>query len=109
MITSHVLDTAAGRPAEGVTVILEIRKASDWSPIGRGVTDAKGRLTALTEGAMMPGTYRLTFDTGEYHRTRGMVPFFPEVTITFNVLDVSEHFHVPLLLSPYGYTTYRGS
>ena len=110
MITTHVIDTATGLPAEGVTVILEMRQASDWSPIGRGVTDANGRLTTLTEGVMASGTYRLTFDTGDYHRDRGIdMPFFPEVNITFTVRDVSEHFHVPLLLSPYGYSTYRGS
>jgi 5-hydroxyisourate hydrolase len=110
MITTHVLDTATGQPAQGVTVILEMRQSSDWSPIGRGVTGADGRLTTLTGHPMLPGTYRLTFDTGEYHRDRGIaMPFFPEVMITFTVRDVSEDFHVPLLLSPYGYSTYRGS
>lgn len=111
MITTHVLDTAIGRPAADLTVILELRHASEWTPIGRGVTDANGRLATLTEGTTMtPGTYRLIFDTGSYHRDRGLsTPFFPEVTITFNVRDADEHYHVPLLLSPYGYTTYRGS
>ncbi len=111
MITTHVLDTAVGGPAANVTVILEMREASEWSPIGRGVTDENGRLTTLTEGrTMQTGTYRLTFDTGTYHRDQGFSsPFFPEVKITFNVRDVTEHFHVPLLLSPYGYTTYRGT
>ena len=106
-----MLDTAKGQPAANVTVILEVRHASEWTPIGRGVTDANGRLTTLTEGrAMTPGSYRLIFDTGTYHRDQGIaVPFFPEATITFNVRDVSEHYHVPLLLSPYGYSTYRGS
>ena len=110
MITTHVLDTATGRPAVGLMVILEMRQASDWSPIARGVTDANGRLTTVAEDVMAPGIYCLTFDTGEYHRDRGIgVPFFPEVKITFTVRDGSEHFHVPLLLSPYGYSTYRGS
>lgn len=111
MITTHVLDTASGGPAAGLTVILEIRQASEWSPVGRGVTDDAGRLTTLTEGwPLSPGTYRLTFDIGAYHKDQGIsVPFFPEVKITFNVRDTDEHYHVPLLLSPFGYTTYRGT
>lgn len=111
MITTHVLDTARGGPAAGVTVILEMRQASEWSPIGRGTTDASGRLMTLTEGLpLAPGTYRLTFDIGTYHRDQGMnKPFFPEVKIAFNVRDPGEHYHVPLLLSPYGYSTYRGT
>ncbi|MEO8260732.1 MAG: hydroxyisourate hydrolase [Acidobacteriota bacterium] len=111
MITTHVLDTATGQPAAGVTVLLEMRLASEWSPVARGVTDRQGRLAGLTEGRpMAPGTYRLTFDTGTYHRSRGsQAPFFPEVTVTFNVGDVDEHYHVPLLLNPFGYSTYRGS
>jgi len=111
MITTHILDTAKGRPAAGVTVILEMRQASEWSPAGRGVTDENGRLSLLPEDRpVLPGAYRLTFDVGTYHRDQGIgVPFFPEATITFNVRDGSEHFHVPLLLSPFGYSTYRGS
>jgi 5-hydroxyisourate hydrolase len=111
MITTHVLDLSTGTPAAGVTVILEMRQASEWSPVGRGVTDPTGRLMTLTEeGVLLPGTYRLTFDIGDYHRDQGRgMPFFPEATVTFNVHDVSEHFHVPLLVSPFGYSSYRGS
>lgn len=111
MITTHVLDTARGGPAVGVTVILELRQASEWSPIGRGSTDEAGRVASLTDDReLVPGTYRLTFDTGTYHREQGIsVPFFPEAKITFNVRDVDEHYHVPLLLSPFGYSTYRGA
>jgi 5-hydroxyisourate hydrolase len=111
MITTHVLDTAEGRPAAGVSVILEMRQTSDWVPVGRGETDADGRVSGLVQGPQLSrGLYRLTFDTGAYHRIRsGAAPFFPEVTITFNVVDSSAHYHVPLLLSPYGYSTYRGS
>ena len=110
-ITTHVLDIAKGRPAAGVTVMLEMRLASEWSPIGRGETDENGRLGTLTEGrAITPGTYRLTFDLGSYHRDQGIsVPFFPEAAITFTVRDAAEHYHVPLLVSPFGYSTYRGS
>ncbi|HEX3644355.1 MAG TPA: hydroxyisourate hydrolase [Vicinamibacterales bacterium] len=109
MITTHVLDIARGEPAGGITVILELRQASEWTPVGRGTTDEKGRLSTLTEGPVSPGTYRLTFDIGSFHRNQGLnVPFFPEVRITFNVRDPDEHFHIPLLLSPFGYSTYRG-
>jgi 5-hydroxyisourate hydrolase len=109
MITTQVLDTATGSPASGLTVILEIRQASEWSPVGRGATDASGRLMTLTDNwPLSPGTYRLTFDIGTYHRNQGVsVPFFPEVKIAFNIRDTDEHYHVPLLLSPFGYTTYR--
>jgi len=111
MITTHVLDTARGGPAVGMTVILEWRQASEWSPIGRGATDDLGRLATLTdECELAPGTYRLTFDTGTYHRDQGIgAPFFPEARITFNVRDTDQHYHVPLLLSPFGYSTYRGT
>ena len=110
-ITTHVLDIARGRPADGVTVILERLLAGEWSAIGRGTTDENGRLATLTEErSVTPGTYRLTFDIGDYQRDHGIsVPFFPVATITFNVRDVSDGYHVPLLLSPYGYSTYRGS
>ena len=109
MITTHVLDIARGEPAVGITVILELRQASEWTPVGRGTTDEKGRLSTLTEGPVSPGTYRLTFDIGSFHRNQGLnVPFFPQVRITFNVRDPDELFHIPLLLSPFGYSTYRG-
>ena len=111
MITTHVQDTDSGGAAVGITVILEVRQASEWSPVGRGTTGDDGRLTSLTEGKQLaPGTYRLTFDTGAYHRQQGLsVPFFPEVKITFNVRDTALQHHVPLLLSPFGYSTYRGT
>jgi 5-hydroxyisourate hydrolase len=110
MITTHVLDIARGVPAEGITVILELRQASSWMPIGRGTTDATGRVDTLTVGPVSPGTYRLAFDIGSFHRQQGLsVSFFPEVKITFNVRDPDEHFHLPLLLSPFGYSTYRGA
>jgi 5-hydroxyisourate hydrolase len=111
MITTHVLDIARGCPATGVAVILEMRGHSEWTAIGRGMTDANGRLMTLTEGRpLSPGTYRLTFDIGGYHHGQGVEnPFFPEVKVVFTVRDVRESFHVPLLVSPFGYSTYRGA
>lgn len=111
MITTHVLDTARGCPGAGIGVVLEIRNGDGWSPVGRGTTDANGRLATLTQNAaMVAGEYRLTFDAGGYQRARGVAdPFFPDIRITFTVADAGAHFHVPLLLSPFGYSTYRGS
>jgi 5-hydroxyisourate hydrolase len=110
MITTHVLDTTQGGPAAGLTVILHVRSSSEWTPICRGDTDGNGRLNLNPEGQVLGiGTYRLTFDTGSYYRAQGTIgPFFPEVAVTFTVDDEAEHYHVPLLLSPFGYTTYRG-
>jgi len=110
-ITTHVLDTALGRPASGVPVALEIRTGDGWRGLGRSVTDPDGRARALLPAgcALAVGTYRLTFDTGAYFRSRGSEPFFPEVSVVFEVRDPAQHHHVPLLLSPFGYSTYRGS
>jgi 5-hydroxyisourate hydrolase len=111
VITKHVLDIARGCPASGVTVTLEMRQHSEWTPIGRGTTGEDGRLMTLTQGRLLtPGTYRLTFDIGAYHSGQGVpAPFFPEVKIVFIVHDTGEGVHVPLLVSPYGYSTYRGA
>jgi len=103
MITTHVLDTAQGRPASGVPVRLEVRELSGWTLVGEGQTDADGRLKTLVKGKLAAGTYRLTFDT------RSRSTFFPEVAILFEIADAGAHYHVPLLLSPFGYSTYRGS
>jgi 5-hydroxyisourate hydrolase len=110
MITTHVLDTARGRPAAGVPVVLEHAARDRWRELGRGATDADGRLRDLVaEGSTLDaGRYRLTFDTGAYFRDRGEAAFYPEVAIVFTVA-ADEHHHVPLLLSPFGYSTYRGS
>ena len=113
MITTHVLDTAHGVPAAGIDVVLERRHASEWSVIGRATTDAEGRVAGFSDALLAPfvtGTYRLSFDTGAYHRAQGVAtPFFPEVKIVFSVRDEDVHYHVPLLLSPFGYSTYRGA
>jgi 5-hydroxyisourate hydrolase len=111
-ITTHVLDTARGCPAAGVPVVLEVRDAGrEWREVGRGETDADGRLRELLpEGfALSEGAYRLTFDTQTYFASQGARGFYAEVVVSFVVRDAGAHYHVPLLLSPFGYSTYRGS
>jgi len=109
MITTHVLDTSRGKPASGVGVTLERRNtAGEWTVVGRGETDNDGRVKTFASEAE-PGVYRLTFDTATYFRERHVETFFPEATIVFEVRDTEQHYHVPLLLSPFGYSTYRGS
>jgi 5-hydroxyisourate hydrolase len=112
-ITTHVLDTGLGVPAAGITVALESRAGDTlrWSEVGRGATDADGRIrTLVPDGRTIdPGVYRLVFDTRRYFDAQGRRAFFPSVTITFEVTSRDTHYHVPLLLSPFGYSTYRGS
>jgi 5-hydroxyisourate hydrolase len=103
-ISTHILDTSRGRPAASVPVTLEIERGG-WDVVAMGRTDNDGRLR-LVNDAPEAGTYRITFATGEYF---GGDTFFPEVSIVFTIQDASQHYHVPLLLSPYGYSTYRGS
>ena len=110
-ITTHVLDTARGRPAAGVPVTLEAKGEGGWAFVGRGATDADGRLRDLAPAdfVLSEGAYRLTFDAGAYFAAAGAEGFYTEVVVSFVVRDAAAHHHVPLLLSPYGYTTYRGS
>jgi 5-hydroxyisourate hydrolase len=109
-ITTHVLDVSEGQPAAGVPVILEIEKAGGWKEISRGATDADGRLRhLLAPGSLVKGTYRLSFKTEVYFKSRKVAGFYPQVAIVFQVRNAKEHHHVPLLLSPFGYSTYRGS
>ena len=115
MISTHVLDTARGVPAAGVSVLLERLDAAgglDASrEISRATTDADGRVRELVSpgAAAEAGRYRLTFDTGAYFAALGVEAFYPSVAVVFEVRDLTQHHHVPLLLSPYGYSTYRGS
>jgi 5-hydroxyisourate hydrolase len=105
-----VLDIARGCPASGVSVILDARRGPDWVRVASGTTDDRGRLMSLTDSIeVVPGLYRLTFDTGGYERERSATQFFPEAQVTFLVEDASEDFHVPLVFSPFGYSTYRGT
>lgn len=108
-LSTHVLDAALGRPAAGVPVRLERQMAgpAGWRLVASGHTDADGRLSDWVASAdLRAGTHRLVFDTASYH---GPAAFYPEVAVTFTVADPAEHHHVPLLLSPFAYSTYRGS
>ena len=104
-ITTHVLDTAAGKPAVGVRVRLE---GGDGTQVAVGTTDDDGRVRALGPDRLPPGTYRLVFDTAGYFAQIGQQCFYPEVVVTV-VIDAGQHYHLPVLLSPFAYSTYRGS
>ena len=111
-ITTHILDTTAGIPAPGVPVTLEYKThSSGWQVIADGMTDFDGRANDLLspKAVFEPGHYRLVFDTGPYFAAKDVECFFPQVTVSFVVRDALRHYHVPLLLSPFGYSTYRGS
>lgn len=111
-ITTHVLDTSVGRPGAGIPVTLERKTHTvGWQMVGEGITDTDGRINDLhSHGeAFLPGHYRLTFETGPYFMLRNIACFFPQITIGFVINDAQQHYHVPLLLSPFGYSTYRGS
>lgn len=121
-ITTHVLDTSRGRPAAGVPVVLEVAVAdlparggavaSDvWREIGRTATNADGRARDLLPSGspLAPGIYKITFDTRAYFDAVRTSGFYPWVSVIFEVRDGREHYHVPLLLNPHGYSTYRGS
>ena len=110
-ITTHVLDTARGRPAAGVPVVLQAEIDGEWQNLGAATTSSDGRATTLLppDHQLEPGLYRLLFDTAAYWEDTNRVGFFPEVTITFELTVPTDHYHVPLLLSPFGYSTYRGS
>jgi len=108
-ITTHVLDVSRGRPASGLNVILE-RVGSQPAALAKASTDADGRVKAFKPTpSLQAGTYRLIFDVGAYFAAAGVDAFYPRVVVEFDVHDVAQHYHVPLLLSPFGYSTYRGS
>ena len=110
MITTHVLDLAAGKPGHGIAVELERTEHNIWHLIGAGVTDADGRVRTLTPSGPVPeGTYRIRFLVGAYFAARQQETFFPLVEIQFTIADGTSHYHVPLLLSPFAFSTYRGS
>jgi 5-hydroxyisourate hydrolase len=109
-ITTHVLDTARGVPAAGMRVALDVQGDDGWTPVGGGTTDADGRVPGLVAGGTLrPGVHRMTFFTGDWFAAERLEGFYPRVTVVCEIRDPSAHYHVPLLLSPYGYSTYRGS
>lgn len=108
-ISTHILDTSRGRPAEGVAVTLELAQGGAWKEVARGATDADGRVKPLLAEIPEEGSYRLSFEVAPYFQRLGAEAFFPRVQIQFVVKAKSEHYHVPLLLNPFGFSTYRGS
>lgn len=106
-LSTHVLDSVTGLPATGVTVLVERSVGDDWRKLGEDATDEDGRIGSF--GEVSVGRYRIRFDTGAYFRARGIDTFYPEVTVVFEVTEPERHLHVPLLLSPFAYSTYRGS
>jgi 5-hydroxyisourate hydrolase len=111
-ISTHVLDMARGHPAVGVAVELQVREAHVvWHYLAEATTDDDGRVADLLpeEHPLASGAYRLIFKTGDYFEKDAILPFYPDVTVAFEVRNPSQHYHVPLLISPYGFTTYRGS
>jgi 5-hydroxyisourate hydrolase len=111
MITTHILDLSHGKPAAGVRVVLASIEDGHRTTVASGVTDANGRLNDLVPKAtkLEAAIYELTFETGSYFMSHGVQPFHPRISVMFEIADPDEHYHVPLLVSPYGYTTYRGS
>lgn len=108
-ISTHILDIAAGKPAKGVALSLEKEVAEGWKPVGIGATDDDGRCSSLgTADELQPGIYRLTFLVGDYFAAASQKSLYPEITVSF-LVEAGQKYHIPLLLSPFGYSTYRGS
>ncbi|MGP9822390.1 hydroxyisourate hydrolase [Salinarimonas sp. NSM] len=108
-ITTHILDLGRGLPAAGVDVILERVTTNGTETLASGSTDADGRIMQWFDAPLSPGHYRLRFATGAWYQARGLETFYPEVSLDFQVSDTDAHYHVPLLLNQWGYSTYRGS
>ena len=109
-LTTHILDTTKGKPAEGVVIALFQQQNNNWKEITTGTTNHDGRIPNLLnkDVILAPGVYKLKFETKEYFEKQGTQTFYPFIEIIFSIIG-SEHYHVPLLLSPFGYSTYRGS
>lgn len=109
-LTTHILDTGAGSPAEGIEVTLYELDIDQWKEVSRGITNNDGRIPDLLKKdiILQPGTYKLKFETQQYFHQRSLQTFYPFIEIVFDIKD-DEHYHVPLLLNAYGYSTYRGS
>ncbi|MEP7170273.1 MAG: hydroxyisourate hydrolase [Bacteroidota bacterium] len=109
-VTTHVLDTSVGKPAGAVPVVLEQNNSDNWKKIAEGITNEDGRIVNLLskDKVLEKGVYRLIFETTSYFNNQNKKSFYPRITIEFEIFD-SSHYHVPLLLNPFGYSTYRGS
>ena len=110
-LSVHVLNLENGLPSPGVNVTLEKHVGKEWQSLSQGVTNEQGRIGELfpAKQALEAGEYRVVFKTGEYFKKVGRDTFFPEIPVIFEVKNVDQHYHIPLLLSPYGFSTYRGS
>jgi 5-hydroxyisourate hydrolase len=109
-ITTHVLDVSRGKPARGIGVVLERVGSPQSTVLARATTDADGRVRAFSPApGLQAGVHRLTFEVGPYFAANGVEAFYPRVVVEFELRDAEQHYHVPLLLSPFGYSTYRGS
>lgn len=108
-ITSHVLDTSRGAPAANIEVTLELKSGDDWQSVGGGTTNDDGRVPDLITSDLSAGHYRINFMVADYFAAMNQSSFYPVVRIEFSVDDAAQHYHVPLLLNPFGYSTYRGS
>ena len=108
-ITSHVLDTSVGKPAAEILISLHLMQGTDWVLVSEATTDDDGRVPSLTGDACEAGHYQITFAVADYFSAQGVSSFYPVVRIEFTVADGSQHYHVPLLLNPFGFSTYRGS
>lgn len=108
-VSTHVLDTMRGTPAAGLAVTLHRREPDgDWAEVGGAVTDADGRVRNVSDEELEAGEYRLTFATRPYFERSGLNAFYPEISVAFTLDDASAHLHLPVLLSAYGYSTYKG-
>lgn len=110
-ITVHVLNTMTGKPATKLAVVLARKEKTGWKELAHGQTNESGRIASLLgpKTPLIAGVYRITYDTGGYFSRQNVKTFYPEVQVTFEVVDPDAHYHLPLILSPHGYSTYRGS
>jgi 5-hydroxyisourate hydrolase len=110
-LSVHVLNLVSGTPSPGIEVTLERHQGADWQPLAQGTTNEQGRISELfpAGSTLTAGQYRVVFKTGDYYKRLHQDTFFPEVPVIFDVKQTDQHYHIPLLLSPYGFSTYRGS
>ena len=110
-LSVHILDLQSGQPTAGVTVTLEQKQGEGWQQLGSAVTNAQGRIAAMypVDAPMQAGDYRIVFKTGEHYARLKQETFFPEIPVQFHVEKTEQHYHIPLLLSPFGFSTYRGN